>query len=507
MSPTLSLPARHSTPASRIAPLRGVLLRGPAFALPRVLAPFLASLAASAAPLTAQAAEGLPLPDWLCKLNASVRDARTRRLEKLQALQNAPAPLPGQTVPQLGYLHPHLKTPPTSPPWIQVDLGESYPIDAIALLPALADWQASSEPAYGFPRRFSIEASQEADLRNASLLARVEDSSGTDSGIAPRVFPGRGTHARYVRVTFSELAQDQGEFFCALGELMVLRGQRNLAAGRSATGSATVEIPNRWSLSFLTDGKSPLGPPVEQQAVPDDGVTFGPEPDGRPAHFDLQLNLPSDPKPLQEVRLHPIQARTESGGAGWAFPKRFSVQLSEDAAFTAPVEISPYLSTPCPNPGNHAVCLPIPASTAPIPSGFVRISLLEPGEGAGTRFGFSEVEVFSDDYNIALGGLVHASPDPASATRPASLLVDGLTSSGKLLPWPQWFGLWQKRQTLEGELALLEGRTQALEAELQQRWTFAVALLGLVLAASGAALFLRLLRKAPISTPLNNPRP
>ena len=433
-----------------------------------------------------------PPPEWLCQWKASLLSARAQLEQTRRTLQDLPLLQPNQPSPQLGYLHPRTATQPSSPPWIQVDLGDSFPLDAVVLLPAQTEWQAPEEPAHGFPNRLYIETSEDPEMRNATLLGQLENSQRPDPGIAPVRFPTRGIKGRFVRVTFAELARENGEFFCALSELIVLHGQRNVAAARPVTASATTEIANRWSLSFLTDSKSPLGPPIALHPLPYDGIYFGKPSEQEPAHAEIDLG---QTLPIDEIRLHPIHAHIGSTEPGWAFPKRFKVELSQDPSFQNPIEISPFTEVICPNPGNSPVVLRTPHLNAR----HLRISLLEPYQGMESRFGLSEVEVFSGNKNVALGSKVTGSPDtlPASRNRPTNLLVDGFASSGKLLDLPQWLDACEKRRILDRSRDALARQIRSEEEALGRQWHLARTLLGSLLIATGLYQGFRLLRKTP----------
>ncbi len=447
-------------------------------------------------PLPATRAQD-PNDPWAVRFSQKYREAVSELFQVRQEQQNLPALLRAQTVPRLGYLHPRLNTPPTAPSWVQIDLGISTPIDAVTLIPTQADWASSEEPAYAFPRQFRVETAENPDFKDSTLLAALETADFPNPGITPVTLRKEAIQGRFVRITFTQLADDKGQFVCSLGEVMVIRGNRNIALGCSVTGSATTELPGRWSLSFLTDGQSALGPPIEQNLLPYDGLYSSSAADGSPAFVEIDLGKSI---PVQEVRIHPIHARIGSHIAGWAFPKRFKVTLSNEEDFSESKEISSFISSPMPNPGDNPVILP----AGDQPAHYIRVSLVEAFEGMNNRFGLSEVEVFSGDRNLALGARVKGLPDGIHTThqRPLSLLVDGFTSSGKLMDLPKWLAAWERHRLLEDKQVELTARCAEIERDIQTRFTrwgviFITALIG-----GGAYFFTS--KRGPLSASSNH---
>lgn len=113
--------------------------------------------------------------------------------------------------------------------WVQVDLGQSLPIDKVKLFPS-ADWDAYT---HGFPSRFKIEVSDTPDFRNA---ARITDQTGADYP-NPRdevgIFGGGGQRGRYVRLTATHLRDQK----LSLTKLEVWSGGKDVAQGRPSQDS------------------------------------------------------------------------------------------------------------------------------------------------------------------------------------------------------------------------------------------------------------------------------
>lgn len=378
-----------------------------------------------------------------------------------------------QTTDELGYQHRQLPEPPPVPPWIQIDLGTPQKIDWVVLVPALVDWQQGESKPYAFPPRFRIDASDDPAFVQFTPVAIFTETDYPSHELAPAVFPATGLQARYVRLTVTKLAEEADTHSFALSELMVVQGERNIALGGTVTVSNSINIAPRWHLKNLNDGRSPLGPPIERELLPYDGLFTA-------VRGSISVDLGSR-QSIDEIRLHPVHARLGADVPGFSFPPRFTVELADDVAFTHPSVVMDASTEPYPNPGNNPVIIPF---RDPVAGRYVRVQMLE---SPADRCGLSEIEVFSGDENIALGCSVSSTPDARNrpGIRPVSLITDGYTSYGRLLPLSDWLARWQKRNQLQASIRSLSARHVELQLVAQKRAWLAAGLMALLLPGGG----------------------
>lgn len=416
---------------------------------------------------------------WLRLFSAELRQLDDQRQTTRVALDALGAPVIGQTAPQFGHQHQRLSQPPLTPPWVQVDLEEAVTIERLALIPAVLDWQADTKRTYGFPPRFRIDLADTADFAKPVPVADFTEQDVADPGIAPLVVQlAKPQRARYVRITVTKLAVENNQHFYAIGELLVLSGRRNLAVGRPVTASSGMNLPPRWTLPNLVDGRTPLGPPISVDLLPWDGLFAGAT-TSEPFTF-MAVDLGQE-HPLQEVRLYATHARLGADIPGFSFPPRFRVEVARQADFSDAQTILDSTQKDYPNPGDNPLTIRTPGITAR----HVRIAL---PPGNQSRFGLSEVEVYADDRNVARDATVTSTVDPSnySSKWPRSLLVDGYTSYGKLKELPDWLDEWDQRARLSDQLARLDAQRPALLRKARQRswWVFASAGGALVIVAA-----------------------
>ena len=179
----------------------------------------------------------------------------------------------GGLPPEYGY-HSAIESAAEKPKWVQVDLGRSRPIRKIVLHPCWDDF-AGIGAGFGFPVRFKVETSNQADFSSARLLHDQTKSDLPNPGLAVQQYVVEN-EARYVRITATKLAPRQNDFIFAVAELEVFDSLgTNVARNASVSALDSIEAPVRWRKENLVDGLKPpskLSPSdtatLEEMAVP-----------------------------------------------------------------------------------------------------------------------------------------------------------------------------------------------------------------------------------------------
>ena len=138
--------------------------------------------------------------------------------------------------------------------WVQVDLGKKSALSQVVLHPCSDDFNGIGD-GLGFPVRFKVEASDDAEFASGVTMIADETAKDFANPKIGAVRYGAGAAARYVRVTATRLALRKDDFIFALAELDVLDAAgRNLAAKAVVTSLDSIEGAPRWSRVNLTDG-------------------------------------------------------------------------------------------------------------------------------------------------------------------------------------------------------------------------------------------------------------
>jgi len=142
--------------------------------------------------------------------------------------------------------------------WVQLDLGRSSAIEHVVLAPCQDDFNGIGA-GFGFPLRFRIEVSDDAEFRGTpTVLAAHDLVDYARPGTAPQSFVCDGKSGRYVRVTATLLAPRKDDYIFALAELQVFDAAGNNLAKQAAVSAIdSIEAPVRWAKKNLIDGIYP----------------------------------------------------------------------------------------------------------------------------------------------------------------------------------------------------------------------------------------------------------
>jgi len=125
--------------------------------------------------------------------------------------------------------------------WVQIDLGANCKIDQVRIYPANEKLQPRDMhfAGEGFPVRFRIEASRDADFSSPTPIA---DHTGADyPNPKGRIeqYSSQGVEGRYVRLTATRLMNVEGSYYLALGKMEVYSGGKEVATLQPVTADAT----------------------------------------------------------------------------------------------------------------------------------------------------------------------------------------------------------------------------------------------------------------------------
>lgn len=170
--------------------------------------------------------------------------------------------------------------------WVQADLGSSRKVDAVRLYPKV-NWMG--QRSQGFPVRFRIEVSDDAQFRAPAPIADETGGDYTAPGDRIRTFRAGGAAGRYVRVTVTRLKSSGGRaprYGFSLAKMDVLSDGKDIAEGRPIADSSKGDLgvtpltrPARpQGETIVTDNPANVTeartwkPPAERVRIPRGGV-------------------------------------------------------------------------------------------------------------------------------------------------------------------------------------------------------------------------------------------
>jgi signal transduction histidine kinase len=411
------------------------------------------------APLHADTGTG-----WARLFSGELRDVERRRadiLTEIESLPEArfrPASLPA------GYRSQPAPAAETEK-WVLVDLGRQYPVDDIVLVPAWFRFGDFPGPGFGFPVRFRVELANREDFSDCFTASDCTDADRPNPGLAPVSIHVGGRTAQFVRITATKLFRRIDEYIFALGELLVVSGNRNRAWHLPATVSDSFESPAMWSRYFLTDDSSVLGKPTDTQMLPTNGHHSELHDSPGFTHW-VQVDL-GKMMPVDEIRLIPARPIDYPDTIGFGFPVRFKIEGSEFDNFQTSCAFADHTGHEFPNPGDKPVVIP----GGKIKARYVRLTATQLWQRDEDTWvmAMAEMQVFSSGNNVSVSQPVDTSDTVGEGRWHPQFLVDDIAPRPGLGNIATWLAALARRQALESELAALDQRRTTLTAMAETR--------------------------------------
>ncbi len=184
-------------------------------------------------------------------------DRQIAPLSKAEAAKKKDPVARPDVYPQYGY-HSKIEATADQIKWVQVDLGESVKMDHVTYVACYDDFN-NIGAGFGFPVRFKIEVSDDADFKIGVTV--IEDRTAEDvpnPGTVPHTVKLTDKSGRYIRFTATKLALRKQDYIFALAELSVFDAMgKNVAFGKPVSSLDSIEAGDRWRKTNLVDGLFP----------------------------------------------------------------------------------------------------------------------------------------------------------------------------------------------------------------------------------------------------------
>jgi signal transduction histidine kinase len=328
--------------------------------------------------------------------------------------------------------------------WVEVEFTAATPVDTVVLVPLLAKGSSGEVPGFGFPRRFLLEGFDES----GETILLMDETAGDYPN--PGLYPVAaacplGERLQRIRLTATEPWESDGEPVLALSEIMVLRGNRNLAPKARVEASSAREVPPAWSRKNLSDMMTPLGLPVAPAAGAQVMGWHGPVAASINEVQAFTVDLGKE-TPLDEIRLIPAWRSHMAWDSYYGFPSRFVLETALTPDFTDAVTLHDRTESSLLSPGQNLQCF----AAAGKPARYVRMTATRLRNRTGDFvFALGELQAYSGDENVAKGAAVSAAELPDDPEWRSAGLTDGLAKAGVLLELPEWIKQLEQRRLLE----------------------------------------------------------
>ena len=351
-------------------------------------------------------------------------------------------------------------------PSFTIDLGKAFPIHAIYLVPLQVEYSGKKSL---FPRQFTIEFSANEDFQETTVLYSSGEGRFFDSGGLPVKFSGKGTMGRYVRLTVKQgQLRGDSEIF-GLSELVVISDSYPVSFGCDVASVGALNAKDIWHPSALTDGRMPIGDWQGGDWVKRDQRGDIIEVDAPDEEVSWVMDLGIERK-LDLVILFPFDVR-ETLEAG-LLPEELEFQVND--VKNGEFRTVKHWANPITG-SNHET--PILFKLDGITAREIRIKGIRARAVAGKfLYGLSEIQVWSDQKNIAAGLEVRRGPEKHSGV--VNFLTNGYNSGRQLIPVGAWLSQLHDRSWVEREIKALQPMREqmAAESELNATWGTAMTL-------------------------------
>ncbi|MBB5351265.1 signal transduction histidine kinase [Haloferula luteola] len=354
-----------------------------------------------------------------------------------------------------------IETDPNQKPQLTLDLGETYPLGDIYLIPALPPF---GETQRLFPQRLTVEVARLADFSDSKLIyTTAEDKTESDGGFPLRI-PTRELDARFVRLTVDQGHRRGDQAVAMISEMMVLSGGQPVSMTAKAQATGSMDSPSQWSPEYAIDGQSPLGiwqsgrwnrsrGQLLELVDAEDVVTW---------QFDL-----GESAALDRATIFPYEL-PEVGGTS-SLPSTLQVAVSDtphpdEASFTA-----------CSGGETFSPCtVPLRGKTGR----YVTIRGSGPFSiGKHHLVGISEFEIWSLGRNLA-ANFIPVLKVNEKLIAASEELTDGRGNGLEIMPVGDWLLDIDQRHKIEEQLALLTPvwNSKVAESEINVTWGASVAI-------------------------------
>lgn len=378
--------------------------------------------------------------------SAELRDIEERQMEILAELEQLPEL---RTLPQREAIGYHSGDERRRPKWVQIDLGEHTKPDAVALFPATVLIENEPVVGYGFPRRFRIDISDDPKFPDYQYETIVDHRQ--NSRLMPKDAPffheGGGLGGQYLRVTPITMWRPDddgsgtaGDEVFALSEIMVIKGERNIAIGKKVSALDTDERASEfWARRYVVDGRTPNG--VPGGLVP--STTLGYRCDSKKADTRwVQIDL-EESMPITEIRMIPATPPNVVPNPIREFPSMFRIEISDSPDMRQADTVVKIGPNQLPDPEHNPIIFPVSNAYGR----YVRLTV-ENRKPGPLSFALSEFQVFTDNHNASEGKTVTAQESVERDGWSRSALVDGFGSRTNLVGLPEWLTALSKRADL-----------------------------------------------------------
>ncbi|MEM0965835.1 MAG: sensor histidine kinase [Verrucomicrobiota bacterium] len=357
---------------------------------------------------------------------------------------------------------PALEEAPEEPRWvIEMETGAVGGSLNFVMVPSV-DRRGDISQSYGFPRRFRlIEILVNGKEK---ILVDWSKEDFPNPGIRPVYFDIPELVSKRLRLeVFRGQRENDIEFFALARILCIRKGEVQIITDIEA--SSSFEAFPYWSINYLREGRSALGPPLASRtSIQDDFVLRLENPEENHeivVELDFQENVRDG-----WIHLYPAQFSSGVTVPGFGFPRRVGVEIVEDDGQGGYGRVSQLLAKrDYINPGDNLMRLPWRGLTGR----WLRVTFSDfPVYQGQSYFALGEIVVERRGNRDSAEGDVKVTLDGEPIAENVERLADELVGGVPVMLTENWLRGLAAAKPIEANLS----RLQAEQNELEGRWAF-----------------------------------
>ncbi len=374
-------------------------------------------------------------------------------------------------------LQPSPTAKPKKAARIRFEFPEKITIDAVAIYPVVRPGLGGPR-SLGMPKQFRIlfDFNRKPGQIKINLAARDEDApplyeihdNDTPSSPLPVWIEFEARTVKSLTLEIPKLTlisndprNDSSLYGCMFAEIEIYQGEVNVARSAKLSASDSLERES-WGLRLLNDDRTPLGQPENSETPPNFRGYHSEMLDSKSTEVSIEYRW-SEAQTMDAIRLHPAKPDYWNDVGGYGFPQKFTLSIlpqtppsGSGSKWSIAVDQS---KDYYPNPDNNDITFQLQQPTSSV--GLKLTATLLSAEPADLQkdpqqpkflLALAEMSGLQNGHTLPKPDSIVLSSKPSEPHWTGDGLVDGYTSTGKIISGRRWASDLSQRRILTGKI-------------------------------------------------------
>ena len=378
-------------------------------------------------------------------------------------------------------LQPSPTAKPKNTARIRFEFPEKIKIDAVAIYPVVRPGLGGPR-SLGMPKQFRLlfDFNRKPGQIKINLAPRAEDApppyeihnNDTPSSPLPVWIKFEARTVKSLTLEIPKLAlisnsprSDSSLYGCMFAEIEIYQGDVNVAREAKLSASDSLERES-WGLRFLNDDRTPLGQPENSETPPNYRGYHSEMLDSKSTEVSVEYRW-TEARTMDAIRMHPAKPDYWNDVGGYGFPQKFTLSIlpqiaasESDSKWSVAVDHGKDIY---PNPDNNDITFQLPRPTSAV--GLKLTATLLFAEPADLQkdpqhpkflLALAEMSGLHQGRVLPKPDSILLTSKPTQPNWAGDGLVDGYTSTGKIISGRRWASDLSQRRILTGKISQQE---------------------------------------------------